>query len=199
VPEVVEFIDILEVGTPILKRFGLAGIFTLRELGPGRPVLADTKTVDGGAEEAKMVFGAGATFMTVLSCASGSTHDAVNHVAGEHGAHVVVDTLCGATLPDRPSAYPDRFAFLGLHASADERRTGVNRTDHIKAIKVMHEKGYSVSIAGGIGLDNLAMVIEAEPEIVVVGSAITSAKNPRSVAQEISSQLINRGLGWPRV
>jgi 3-hexulose-6-phosphate synthase len=40
--------DIIEIGTPLLKRFGIGAIATARELCPDTPVLADTKTVDAG-------------------------------------------------------------------------------------------------------------------------------------------------------
>jgi 3-hexulose-6-phosphate synthase len=193
--EVIEFVDILEVGTPLLKRFGLAAIATVRERGEGRPVLVDTKTVDGGAKEARMVFGEGAAFMTVLSVASQATQDAVNKVAQEHDAHIVVDTICSEALPDRPEQYPDRFAYLALHAPTDRRLAGFTSSAHIEAISTMHRLGYRVAIAGGIGADNIAAVVEAAPEIVVVGSAITQAENPRRVAQWISCQLIDHAPG----
>jgi 3-keto-L-gulonate-6-phosphate decarboxylase len=61
----------------------------------------------------------------------------------------------------------------------------------------MQKLGYRVAIAGGIGEGNIAEVIEAGPDVVVVGSAITGADNPREVAQWISSHLIDRGRGWP--
>ncbi|TIQ02810.1 MAG: hypothetical protein E5X61_34820, partial [Mesorhizobium sp.] len=63
-PQMKAFADIIEIGTPLLKRFGLSAISTARELCPEIMVLADTKTVDGGQLEADMVFGAGAAFMT---------------------------------------------------------------------------------------------------------------------------------------
>ena len=43
-----DLVDIVEVGTPVLKRFGVSAIATARELADQVPVLADTKTVDGG-------------------------------------------------------------------------------------------------------------------------------------------------------
>ena len=82
--------DIVEIGTPLLKRFGIAAITTAREICPDIPVMADTKTVDGGAFEANMVFGAGAAFMTVLSCASRATHETVSDCAVAFGASVVI-------------------------------------------------------------------------------------------------------------
>ncbi len=47
-PLVKPFADIVEIGTPVLKRFGVSAITTARELCPDVLVLADTKTVDGG-------------------------------------------------------------------------------------------------------------------------------------------------------
>ena len=71
----------------------LSAITTARELCPDVLVLADTKTVDGGQLEADMVFGAGAAFMTVLSCASPATHETVGDRATAFGATVIVDTI----------------------------------------------------------------------------------------------------------
>jgi 3-hexulose-6-phosphate synthase len=55
VPRLAQYFDIIEVGTPVLKRFGLSAISTALELGGGKPVLADSKTVDGGGLEAEML------------------------------------------------------------------------------------------------------------------------------------------------
>jgi 3-hexulose-6-phosphate synthase len=196
-PRVVEFVDIVEVGTPVLKRFGLGGIATIRELAGGRPVLVDSKTADGGAQEASMYFGLGAIFMTVLAAASGATQEVVNRVAQEHGAYVVADTICSERLPDRRDHYPDRFAYLLLHSPTDVRRAGGGDGGHIARTRAMRKLGYRVAIAGGIDEGNLAEAVAAGPDVVVVGSAITEADNPREVARWISSQLIDRGHGWP--
>jgi 3-hexulose-6-phosphate synthase len=46
-----EVVDVVEVGTPMLKPFGLGLVSTVNELAPGVPVLVDSKTVDGGWAE----------------------------------------------------------------------------------------------------------------------------------------------------
>lgn len=196
-PRVVEFVDIVEVGTPLLKCFGLSGIAAIRDLVGETPVLVDSKTADGGAHEARMYFGLGATFMTVLAVASRATQEAVNRVAQEHGTYVVADTICSERLPDHRDQYPDRFAYLLLHSPTDVRLAGGGDGSHIARAGAMQKLGYRVAIAGGIGEGNIAEVIEAGPDVVVVGSAITGADNPREVAQWISSHLIDRGRGWP--
>ena len=199
VRQVADLVDIIEVGTPVLKRFGLAAISTCRELAPEVPVLADTKTVDGGAEEAEMIFNAGAMFLTVLSSAAPATRQAVSDVAGKYGAHVVVDTLTEhGDLSEATLAYPPHFDVVCVHVPTDARLAGdMALSDRLKWVAKLHELGYRVSLAGGVDRSNLASIISVGPEIVIVGSGITASKDPRGITEWIVSQLPQRGLGWP--
>ena len=192
--------DIIEVGTPLLKRFGVAAIATARELCPDTPVLADTKTIDGGQLEAELVFGAGAMFMTVISSATTATHEAVGRVASDFGACVIADTILESGKPEllrSDISFPESFAYLGLHWPSDARRAGGHSTAHIEAVGDMHRRGFRVSLAGGIGPDSIEATLGVGPEIVVVGSAITEAHNPQEVARWMRERLRNPGRGWP--
>jgi 3-hexulose-6-phosphate synthase len=192
--------DIIEIGTPLLKRFGISAIVTARELCPDTPILADTKTVDAGGLEAEMVFGAGARLMTVLSSTSPATHAAVGTVAARFGAFVVVDTITEsgkAELLPADAAFPESFAYVGVHAPTDARAAGDRSTKHIDAVSEMRRRGFRVALAGGLGPETLDAVLEAEPEIVIVGAAITGAGDPRRVAKWIKDRLRNPGRGWP--
>jgi 3-hexulose-6-phosphate synthase len=199
-PQMREFADIVEIGTPVLKRFGVAAIATARELCPEVPVLADTKTVDGGQFEADMVFGAGAAFMTVLSCASTATHEVVGRRASAFGATVIVDTITEsgkAELLPPDVVFPESFGYVAVHSPTDARLAGSNSTSHIDAVRKMHDRGFRVSLAGGIGPYTLDAVIAVSPEIVVVGSSITESANPKETARWIREHLPNPGHGWP--
>lgn len=192
--------DIIEVGTPLLKRFGVAAITTVREICPDVPVLADTKTVDGGSFEANMVFGAGASFMTVLSCASAATHSTVGKCAIAFGASVIVDTITESGKPillPQDFALPEGFAYVAVHSPTDARLAGDHSTGHIDAVAAMRARGFRVSLAGGIGPATLDSVIAVKPEILVVGSAITESETPGKVASWIKDRLPEQGLGWP--
>jgi 3-hexulose-6-phosphate synthase len=199
-PQVKPFADIIEIGTPVLKRFGLSAITTARELCPDVIVLADTKTVDAGGLEADMVFGAGAAFMTVLSCASRATHEAIGRRAEAFGATVIVDTITESGKPEllpQGVSFPPSFGYVAVHSPTDARLAGNRSTSHIEAVREMHTRGFRVSLAGGIGPDTLSSVITVEPEIVVIGTAITEAANPKEVCQWIRERLPNPGRGWP--
>jgi 3-hexulose-6-phosphate synthase len=199
-PQIRYIADIVEIGTPLLKRFGVATITTARELCPDTPVLADTKTVDGGQLEAEMVFGAGAVFMTVLSSTTSATHKAVGRVAAKFGTHVIVDTITQTgkkNLLPANVTFPDSFAYVGVHRPSDAWAAGDSSTAHIDAVAEMHRRGFRVALAGGLGPDSIDSVLVFEPEIVIVGNAITESGNPQEVAKWMRNKLINPGRGWP--
>ena len=192
--------DIIEIGTPLLKRFGIGAIATARELCPDTPILADTKTVDGGDLEAEMVLGAGARLMTVLSSASRATHAAVARVADRFGAFVLADTIIEsgkAELLPAGTAFPESFAYIGVHSATDARLAGDRSSDHIDAVLDIRRRGFRVALAGGLGPKNLDAVLRVEPEIVIVGSAITGADDPGGLAKWIKDRLRDPGRGWP--
>lgn len=199
-PHIKHIADIVEIGTPLLKRFGIGAIATARELCRDTPVLADSKTVDGGQLEAEMAFSAGAAFMTVLSSATSATHEAVGRVAAKFGAHVIIDTITEAgkkeLLPAKV-AFPDSFAYVGVHRPSDAHAAGDSSATHIEAVAEMHRRGFRVALAGGLGPDSIDSVLAFEPEIVIVGSAITESGNPQEVAKWIRNKLISPGHGWP--
>jgi 3-hexulose-6-phosphate synthase len=175
-------------------------IATARELCPDTLVLADTKTIDGGQLEAEMVFSAGAAFMTVLSCASRATHEAVGRVAADFGATVVVDTITESGKSELLPAhvvFPESFAYVGVHSPTDARLAGNRSTAHIDAVAEMHRRGFRVALAGGLGPDSIDAVLVVEPEILIVGSAITGSEDPQEAAKWIRNKLINPGRGWP--
>lgn len=199
-PRLRSIVDIVEIGTPLLKRFGIGAIATARELCPNTLVLADTKTVDGGRLEAEMVFGAGAAFMTVLSSSSSATHEAVGRVADNFGASVVVDTITESGKSELLPAnvvFPTSFAYVAVHSPTDARLAGNRSTAHIDAVAWMHHRGFRVSLAGGIGPETIEAALAVEPEILVVGSAITESEHPQEVAKWVRDKLRNPGRGWP--
>ena len=193
--------DIVEIGTPLLKRFGIGAIATARELCPDTLVLADTKTVDGGQLEAEMVFGAGAAFMTVLSSASKRHSSGGGPRRGRfrrfrrrrHDHRVRARRSCSP----RTSPFPTSFAYVGVHMPTDARLADDPSDAHIDAVAEMHRRGFRVALAGGLGPDNIDAALVVEPEILIVGSAITGSEHPQEVAKWIRDKLINPGRGWP--
>ena len=190
-PVLASYFDIVEVGTPLLKRFGVAAIATARELSNGRSILADTKTVDGGGLEAELVFGAGAQWMTVLAGAPAPTRQRAVEVALAHGCDVIFDTILdadpAAVTVDGDGTTTGRW--IALHSPFDTRGTSVDDGAHIARVAAHRATGHRISLAGGIGPGNFAAVIAAAPDIAVIGSSVSAADDPEGTAAWLRQQL----------
>lgn len=176
-----DVVDIVEAGTPLIKRYGIDAVTRLRAAAPGKLIVADMKTMDAGVLEATMAFDAGADAMTVLACASDATIVAAVAVANARGAQVVADLIRVADKPERARQLAALGAhMLGVHAGVDDQVRGADPLADLAAVRAA--VGTPVAVAGGISTRTITAVRALRPSIVIVGSAITAAADPRAAA-----------------
>ena len=88
-----DVIDILEVGTPVIMKEGLAPVYRVKQKYPNLCVLADTKIVDGGAMECEDACKAHADIVTVLAMADNATIKEVVDTAHKFKKKVLADLI----------------------------------------------------------------------------------------------------------
>jgi 3-hexulose-6-phosphate synthase len=177
-------VDLIEAGTPFIKRYGIGVVMRLREAS-GLPVVADLKIVDGGPFEAQLAVDAGAALVTVLGTAADATVRGVVEVAHAGGLDVACDLLGVHDLPQRIRQL-ERLGvdYLGVHAGTDARLAG--RTDLLSEIGlVTATSDMKLVVAGGLNANSIPGVLGYHPAIIVVGSAITAADDPIAAARQI--------------
>src|SRR5438445_13591555 len=77
-------VDIIEMGTPLLKTQGVANVVpAFRKQFPDALLLADMKTMDGGAGEARGVFAGGGNILDFLALAGVDTAKSICAVRDE--------------------------------------------------------------------------------------------------------------------
>lgn len=186
--KVAPYIDIIELGTPLIKSEGLAVITAMKAAFPDKIVFADFKTADAGELEAEMAFGAGADLITILGATGDATIIGAVKAAKAHGKGVVVDTIGVA---DRVKRAQEVIAlgvqFVELHAGLDEQ------AQEGYSIQVLIDEaaraGVPVSIAGGVNLSNIAAVKASGVTVAVAGAAIYSAEDPAAAAKALYDAL----------
>jgi 3-hexulose-6-phosphate synthase len=184
-PSLLDSIDLVEAGTPMIKREGISAVTRLREAASGKLIVADMKTMDAGGYEAELAFDAGADLMTVLACASDATIAAAVAVAQKRGKQVVADLIGVADKPARARELEALgVACLGVHAGTDESRlSGNGPAGDLTIVSVATR--LPLCVAGGISPATIDDMLASKPAIVVVGSAITGAAIPAAVAAEM--------------
>src|SRR5882757_5715943 len=116
------YVDIIELGTPLIKSAGLSAISAIKAAHPDKEVFADLKTMDAGELEADIAFAAGADLVTVLGVAGDSTIAGAVKAAQKHGKGIVVDLIGVADKPKRAKEVVALGAqFVEMHAGLDEQ------------------------------------------------------------------------------
>ncbi|RLG29223.1 formaldehyde-activating enzyme [Methanosarcinales archaeon] len=191
---------ILEAGTPLIKRYGVDVIARLREVKPNAFIVADLKTLDTGNLEARMV--ADATADAVVISALAPIPTIVNAIREAHktGIYAIIDTL---NLPDplpllrelgEIGALPD---VVELHRAIDAEKTEY-QWGSIPEIKALSSK-ILVAVAGGIRADTIRAARDAGADVLVVGRAITNAKDVRQAAERFIEGLSKEEIDQFRV
>lgn len=177
-------VDVLELGTPLIKSAGLSVITAMKEAHPDKTVFADLKTMDAGELEADIAFAAGADLVTVLGVAGDSTIAGAVAAAEKHGKGVVVDLIGVADKPARARAVVALGAqFVEVHAGLDEQaEEGFTFSTLLEAGEA---SGVPFSIAGGVNASSIAAVQASGAIIAVAGSAIYSADDVAAAAAEL--------------
>lgn len=191
--QVKDWLDIVEVGTPLIKSVGIRAIIELRQIAPDKLMCADLKTMDAGELEAELAFHAGADMVTVLGLASDITIRAAVECANKHGKCIVADLIRVPDIKDRVKLLELLGVhYLGVHIGYDDRKQGADPVKELRALAALTD--FPVAVAGGIGLSTLGEIADLQPEIIIVGSKIVSADRPAEAAREIYRAL----HGWER-
>ena len=186
--QVVDLVDIVEVGTPMIIQEGVSALKQIKSAYPQVKLLADLKIVDAGALEARLAFEAGADIVTVL----GLAHDVTIQNAVCEGVNfakqIMVDLISVSDIATR-SKEVDALGvdYICAHTAFDMQGTEDPLGD--LPLVMASTENARVAVAGGINPATLQHIVPYRPEIVVVGGYITSSLNSRKAALEINQLL----------
>ncbi len=191
-------VDLLEVGTPLLKAEGLGAVRALRGAFPAHEIVCDGKTMDAGRLELEAAAKAGANWGTVLGVASDSTIRECVEAGANYGIRVLVDLL---GCPD-PAARAREAEALGadavnVHCPIDEQVRGGDPFDALRAVRAA--VAIDVTVAGGITARTAPLAAEAGANVVIVGGAITKARDATAATRAIKEALESGKAGESEV
>ncbi|MBM3243096.1 3-hexulose-6-phosphate synthase [Candidatus Poribacteria bacterium] len=187
--KVIDFLDIIEIGTPFLMKEGVKVVTEIKNTYPGLEVLADLKIVDAGDHEAKIGFDAGADIVTVLGMAHDTTIRRALNQARAYKRKVLVDLIAVDQVNQRARELDTMGVdYICVHTAFDIQRKGINPLQELQLVHSVLKQA-RIAVAGGIKPETLPQITTYRPEIVIVGGFITSHPNPRQAAREIRELL----------
>lgn len=175
------YVDWIEVGTGVIKEYGMTIIQETREKYPDKTIVADMKTCDAGKHEAIQAFDAGADIMTVMAFSADKTITDTLEVAASRGKRVMIDLL-GVSENKRVRELQELgVSMVSLHIGKDMQETGESTGSLFDLIQGIN--GLETAVAGGITFATLPDIVENNPDTVIIGSAITKAADSAEAAR----------------
>lgn len=186
-------IDWIEVGTSLIKEFGMESIREMKKAFPHKTILADTKTMDNAKYEAEISFTAGADIITVMGTAPKVTIETCIEIAKTYQKRVMIDLL-NTSSEQLKSLLTIEDAIFCLHISKDEQElSGKNEWKNSQILAAYPTSSHTIAAAGGITIDSLPQLLADGIDIAIIGSAITKAVNPSEAARQFK-QLARGGV-----
>jgi len=184
--------DWLEVGTPLLKSEGMEAVRALRREFRERKIVCDTKTMDAGRAEMEMAAKSGANVAVVMGIAPDETIKDAVRAGKQYGIEVAAD-LMGVT---DVAARAKQLAEWGVdqvcvHTPIDDQMAGRVSFERVKAVAAAVD--IPISVAGGINSETAADAVAAGASIVIVGGALTKARDAREAAAELR-KAVDKGV-----
>ena len=180
---------IIEAGTPLIKRYGVEVVQKIHQLRPETVVFADLKTLGTGNLEARMAGDATADVAGFSGLAPINTMEKFIEECKKVGALSLMDTL---NVPDpvemlkKLKVKPD---IVELHRAIDielyqnRDREQESEWGNIGEVRRVCENEVLVAVAGGIRVNKVEKALNAGVDILVVGRAITAAKDVTGAAR----------------
>lgn len=190
--KVEEYVDIVEIGTPIVINEGLPSVQHLNENISNAKVLADLKIMDAADYEVSQAVKFGADVVTILGVAEDASIKAAVEEAHKHSKELLVDMIAVQDLETRAKELDEMGAdYIAVHTGYDLQAEGQSPLDSLRTVKSVI-KNSKVAVAGGIKPDTIKDIVTEEPDLVIVGGGIANADDPVEAAKQCRDAIEGR-------
>lgn len=169
---------ILEVGTPLIKRYGTRGINELRQIAKDKFIIADLKTLDVGKVEVDIAYEDTADAVVAAGLAPPETLDATVQEAKRLGIYAIIDMLNVEDVLGKLKSIKDFPDIVILHRGIDQESGRSCGLERIKIIRqAFPNKKFLIAVAGGIVPETAKEALEQGADILIVGRYVTQSKD----------------------
>ncbi len=174
----------IEAGTPLIKAEGLGVVKRLKREFPSNTLVADMKTMDVGGLEVELAAEAGADVVSVLAVAADETISAAVEVARSRGVKILADLIAARDPLSRAKRAEELGVdYVGVHVGIDQQKMDLKPLEQLRSIA--DSVSVPIAIAGGLTARTAPEAVKAGASIIIVGSAITKARNITQATREV--------------
>ena len=215
VEQIHEYVDIVEVGNPLIIESGLTLVQELRNEFPQIDICADAKIVNSGHYIASRCFSRGASIVTIMGVAPDQTVEGAVAAAELAGGEIMADLTGIADISTRARELEELgVRYLCGHTGFEDRQLASNPLSDAQpgiTRRILTALGYDdplreldliranttgaamPAIVGRIDENNIDEVVERGPELILIGRAIVGAVAPAQAAADLREHFVTVG------
>ncbi|UTH14094.1 3-hexulose-6-phosphate synthase [Macrococcus equipercicus] len=191
IKEVEAYVDVVEIGTPVVINEGLRAVKEVKAAFPNMTVLADLKIMDAAGYEVSQAAAAGADIITILGAAEDESIKGAVKEAKAQGKEILVDMIAVSDIATRAKELDALGVdYICVHTGYDLQAVGKDSFEDLATIKSVVTNA-KTAVAGGIKLETLPEVIKQQPDLIIVGGGITSQDDKKETARQMQ-ELISK-------
>ena len=215
VEQIHEYVDVVEVGNPLIIESGLSLVQELRNEFPQIGICADAKIVNSGHYIASRCFDRGASIVTIMGVAPDQTVEGAVAAAELAGGEIMADLTGIADVATRARELEELgVCYLCAHTGFEDRQLASNPLSDAQpgiTRRILTALGYDdplreldliranttgtalPAIVGRIDEENIDQVVERGPELILIGRAIVGAVAPAQAAADLREHFVSMG------
>jgi len=174
--QIVDFVDILEVGTVLIFHYGIHAISAFRKQFPNKTILADAKIIDRSNDAINLFAHSGADWVTVMAGTSKNVIHGACTAAHEANKKVMLDLL------DAPSLGQSALEAKNLGANALLFHHAYDDTETLVFLDqwemLRGNTTLPIFVSGKITRTIIHKIMSVKPDGLIIGPAITDAEDP---------------------
>jgi len=144
--------------------------------------------MDTGALETEMAAKAGADIICILAASDNSTIQDALKSARKYGTKIMVDLIGVKDTVNRARELEKLGVhYLCIHVGIDEQMIGKKPLDVLTSL--VTSTNVPIAVAGGLNSETVADVVKAGARIIIVGGAITKAKDVKQATSQIKKAI----------
>lgn len=176
---------ILEIGTPLLKKYGVKVISDLREIIRDVFIVADLKTLDVGKVEVDLAYEETADAVVASGLAAAGTLNKFIYEAKRLGIYAVIDMMNVENPVEKLRSLKEFPPVVILHRAIDVETGETLGLERIKELReAFKDKRFLVAVAGGITPETAPEALAKGANILIVGRYITQSKDVERAARD---------------
>jgi 3-keto-L-gulonate-6-phosphate decarboxylase len=176
--------ELIEVGDPLIKEYGLRAISEIKRCVPDAIVVAEMMSADWGREQVVLAAEAGADVVLLIGPATASSVSAAVVAGGRLGVPILLD-VPAASRTEEWIREMERLGIDGFTVTTNIDRgvRGQHPLDNARAIRDWSQ--LPVAVSGGFSPTDHDIIASREWDILIIGRSIAEAVDPAHAAREI--------------